>query len=269
MRPQGEYVPIFLLDFNQTTLVEQVKGHFFKSLRARVEEELNPAAYSDYVERFYQSRFHEIYSVRAGQIAEEIWLQYERFGREGLEEIDRRILEAFEGLLDYFIIQFCPDLNGVLLPETMLRHERVAPGKTDLWALIRDFLDFSREEETVYVDFIAMPEQLLLNTCKSFLVAERREKVFFIADLSLKGSCKEGFAMTDKGLYWRAPFDKPRKVLYQDLQDIKRHRDWLTINGHFFTANPSLNLKMYKLLKKLRGWRPATATVSGSGHGRG
>ena len=32
-------------------------------------------------------------------------------------------------------------------------------------------------------------------------------------------------------------------------------------NSHFFTANPSLNLKLYKLLKKLRGW-PAKAPAA-------
>jgi hypothetical protein len=94
------------------------------------------------------------------------------------------------------------------------------------------------------------------NACTSFLTADRKEKLLFICDLSLKGSCKEGFAMTDRAMYWRAPFDRPRAILYRDLRELRKDRDWLTINGHFFTANPTLNLKLYKLLKKLKSWQP-------------
>ena len=71
--------------------------------------------------------------------------------------------------------------------------------------------------------------------------------------------------MTDRGIYWRAPFDRARKVSYQELREIKREKDWLTINGHFFTANQSLNLKLFKLLKKLRGWhQPVSSPKEGA-----
>ena len=255
------YAPRFPLDFQAGNITEQVKTMFFRCLRSRVEEEHDPARYSDYVERFYQSKFREVYAIRAKQIAEDVTARWERFGTEALPEIDNRIDEAFEGLLDYFIIQFCPDLNGILLPSAILRYERVEPGKTDLWRMILDFLDFDREDEVFYFDFIAMPEALIANACQQFLRAGRREQVYFICDLSLKGNCKEGFALTDRGIYWRAPFDKPRQVAYADLQTVAKGKDWLTINGHFFTANPSLNLKLCKLLKKLRGWRPVATPV--------
>jgi Double zinc ribbon len=250
------YQPRHPLDFDAETMTAQVKALFFKSLRQRVEEEHDPARYSDYVERFYQSRFGEIYEVRAEQIAEDTLIQWERFGAEALPDIDRRIDESFEGLLDYFTIQFCPDLNGILLPGAILKYERAQPGRTDVWAMTRDFLDFEREQEVVYTDFISMPEDALKNACKNFLAADRKEKVWFICDLSLKGGCREGFSMTDQAIYWRAPLNKARKVSYRELHDIKREKEWITINGHFFTANPSLNLKIYKLLKKIKSWRP-------------
>lgn len=234
---------------------------FFRSLKGRVEEEHDPARYSDYVERFYQSKFRDVYAVRAKQIAQDVLTQWEQFGTEALPEIDRRLDVAFEGLLDYFIIQFCPDINGILLPDAILRYERIRPGQTDLWQMIQDFLDFDYEEEVFYFNFITMQETHVVNACKSFLRASRQEKVFFICDLSLKGNCKEGFAMTDRGIYWRAPFDKPRQVAYPELKAVAKGKDWLTINGHFFTANPSLNLKLLKLLKKLRGWQPATVAI--------
>ncbi|MBV6442101.1 MAG: zinc ribbon domain-containing protein [Haliscomenobacteraceae bacterium CHB4] len=261
-RQPSAYEPAYPLDFDADDLTDQVKTLFFGQLRRRVAEEHDAAKYSDYVERFYDSRFREIYNLRAGQIAEDALLQWERFGTEALQDIDRRLETAFEGLLDYFIIQFCPDLNGVLLPPAILKYEKVQPGKTDLGQLIRDFLDFDREDELFYFDFIAMPPELMANICKNFLFAERKERVWFICDLSLKGNGKEGFAMTDRAIYWRAPFDKPRRVLYNELKDIKKEKKWMTVNGHFFNANPSLNLKLCKLLKKLRGWRPVAAAVS-------
>ncbi|MBK7939704.1 MAG: zinc ribbon domain-containing protein [Lewinellaceae bacterium] len=144
---QTVYEPVYPLDFDPETITDQVKALFFRSLRMRVSEEHNVARYSDYVERFYQSRFRDIYSVRAEQIAEDSLIQWERFGQEAFPDIDRRISAAFEGLLDYFIIQFCPDLNGVILPTAILKYEKVQPGKTDQRAMIHDFLDFEREED--------------------------------------------------------------------------------------------------------------------------
>lgn len=253
------YKARYAFDFDSGDLTDQVKALFFRSLRQRIAEEHDLNRYSDFVERFYQSRFREVYEVRSGQIATDAHNRWKRFGQDVLPEIDRQVEASFEGLMDYFIIQFCPDLHNFVLPPSILRHEQAKPGKTDMWQLVRDYLDFDREEETVYFDFISMPGDLLANACKSFLLASRKEKVFFICDLSLKGSCKEGFAMTDHGLYWRAPFDRARKVHYTDIQQVKREKDWLTINGDFFTVNQAMNLKMYKLLKKLRGWRPVEA----------
>ena len=255
------YSPFYELDFDPLTLTEQVKTFFFRSLRQRVEEEHDPKKYADYVERFYQSKFRDIYGLRSEQIAEDVRTQWERFGTEALPEIDKRLGIAFEGLLDYFIIQYCPDLNGMLLPSAILKYEKAIPGKTDLWQMIQDFLDFEHEQEVFYYDFITMKPELLANACKSFLLADRQERVFFICDLSLKSNCKEGFAMTNKGLYWVAPFDRPRRLCYNDIEEVKREKEWVTLNGHFFNANPTLNLKLLKLLKKLRGWRPAVTKV--------
>ncbi|MCB0523528.1 MAG: zinc ribbon domain-containing protein [Lewinellaceae bacterium] len=251
------YQPVYPLEFDSVTLTEQVKALFFNTLRNRIELEHDTQKYGDYVERFYQSRFRDIYGLRSEQIAEDIMMQWERFGNEALMEIDKRLHTAFEGLLDFFIIQYCPDLNGILLPSAILKYEKVIPGKTDLWLMIRDFLDFDHEDEVFYFDFITMKPELLANACKSFLSAERQERVYFICDLSVKSNCKEGFAMTSKGIYWKSAFEKARKVMYKDIGTIQKQKDWLTINGHFFTANDSLNLKLCKLLKKLRGWQTA------------
>jgi hypothetical protein len=250
--PKKAYQPYFELNFESDDLTEQVKALFFRSLRKRVEEEHDIEKYSHYVERFYQSRFREVYSARSEQIAQTLQVHWNRFGVEGLPEIDQKLSNSFEGLLDFFTINYCPDLNGILLPSAILKYEHATPGKTDLWNMIRDYIDFEREEEQFYFNFYTMEAGLLATACKQFLSAQRGEKVFFICDLSIKGTCKEGFALTDEAIYWRAPFDKARAVRYKDLQQLTKAKDWITINGHFFTANTSLNLKLFKLLKKLK-----------------
>lgn len=260
------YLPAYPLEFNPDTLTEQVKALFFKSLRFRVEEELEAAQYTHYVERFYQSNFKNIYEARAEQISEDILMHWERFGAAGLPELDRMIEDAFEGLLDYFIIQFCPDLNGVILPPVILRYEKAQAARTDLGLMVRDYLNFEQENDLkLYFDFIRMPETALNNAIKYFLHADKGERVFFVCDMTLKGTCREGFALTDKGIYWRNSFEKPRKVLYKDLRELKRQKQWVLINGNFFSVNPCFNLKMLKLLKKLRAWsalpKPAAQSV--------
>jgi hypothetical protein len=245
-----EYKALYPLDFDPETITDQVKAHFFKGLRQRVKEEHDLQQYSHYVERFYDSKFNGIYDVRADQIAEDAMIQWERHGKKAYADIDNRIEVAFEGLFDYFFIHFCNDLNKIKLPQEILKYEHA---KTDMATMITDYLQTQNEPEVFHYDFIVMPQDLLSNACQSFLTAERSEKVFFICDLSLKGTCKEGFALTNKGIYWKPQFDKSRTISYQNLKEIKRDKDFLTINGYFFTANPSLNLK-YKLLRKLRGW---------------
>ncbi|MEN0003779.1 MAG: hypothetical protein AAF798_06535, partial [Bacteroidota bacterium] len=62
---------------------------------------------------------------------------------------------------------------------------------------------------------------------------------------------KEGFALTEAALYWKAYLQKPKIVAFQQLQSIKREKDWLLINWEFFSANASINVKLLKLLKKI------------------
>jgi len=247
------YQARYVIDFTEADLSTQIKALFFASLRQRVQDEHDIQKYSDFVERFYQSAFREVYEVRSVQIARDAALRYDRFGADALPEIDERISSSFDGLLDYFIIQFCPDLHGFILPSAILRHEQSKPGKTDPRQMIADYLDFDREKETFYTDFISMPAEYLANACKNFLFAGRKEKVYFIADLSIKGNCRNGFAMTDQALYWKLPFAKAQSAAYHGMRSVNREKEWMHIDGKFFTVNPGLNLKLCKLLKKMKG----------------
>ncbi len=252
--PSG-YTPRFAVDFVPERMPPQLKSLFFRLLLQRLQEEHDVRRHSEYVQRFYDSRFATIFEARIAQIARDTLALWERSGRAALPAIDRFLEDALEGLLDYFIIEFCPDLNTVWLPSAMLRYETPPSAAADWKRMVLDFLDFEHEPEVCYTQLIAMPEELLLQACRRFLFADKTEQVFFICDLSLKGNCREGFAMTDRAIYWRAPLDKARAVPYEKLTPLCFERDWLLVGGHFFTANPSLNLKLYRLLRKLHRWK--------------
>ncbi len=249
---QTSYTPRYALDFVPERIGTQLKALFFRLLLERVREEHNIQKHSQYVQRFYDSRFATIFEARTAQLAQEVLTRWERFGQAGLPAIDQFLEDAFEGLLDYFIIEFCPDLNEVWLPSAILRYECPLAKEVNIGRMVFDFLDLERELEVCYTNFATMPEELMANACKRFLFAGKSEQVFVICDLSLRGNCREGFALTDRALYWRAPLGRAHGVAYEDLHEVRFEREWLLINGHFFTANPSLNLKLYKLLKKLR-----------------
>lgn len=224
---------------------------FFKALRRRVEEEHRGEQFQAYSERLYESGFRDTAYRKAAHLAEEL-KALDKAGEANPAEVNRRIVEFFEDQLDYFIIHHCQDINDIPLPETILRWQGVSLDDIDLFQLVLDYLDFSSEpDEVVYTDFVKMPVGKLKNAGKYFLFPEREERIFLICDQSLLGSCKEGFALTGRALYWKAQLQTARKAEYRNLQSIHREKEWLLINGHFFHANPSLDLKIMKLLKKL------------------
>ncbi|MCB0641187.1 MAG: hypothetical protein KDC44_06085, partial [Phaeodactylibacter sp.] len=122
----------------------------------------------------------------------------------------------------------------------------------DLFQMCMDYLAFEQEpEESVFFNFLQMPVEKLRNAGKSFFFPEKDERIYFLCDQSLLGSLKEGYAMTEKAIYWKAPFEKPRKVLYSNLHNVVREKDWIRINDLFFNATLTLNVRMMKLLKKI------------------
>lgn len=251
-RPEpAAYQSVYPLSFSRGNLTDQVDALFFKSLRERVREEGDERRYNEFVARFYDSRFRTVYSVRCMQIAKDAAAKWERFGTEALPDIDRLIERAFEGLLDYFIIQYCADLCPVILPSEILRYEQVKPTPEILPRMIFDYLDFAHEDERIYTDFLNIQREVLLTACLKFLKAQSNERVLFLCDTSLKGMGAEGFAMSDKAIYWKAPMQKPAAIHYDKIKSVEKRRDWLLINGQYFHVNLSLDLKVFKLLKKI------------------
>lgn len=133
-----------------------------------------------------------------------------------------------------------------------MKYERAVRGNVDLKQLIFDYLDLASEKERVYTDFVKMPFNTLQNAAKSFVFAAKDEFIFLISDSTFLGSGKEGFAMTEFGLYWKAPLEKPQKIYFHQIARLEKHKTWLKVNNRFFNVNPSLNTKMLFLLEKLK-----------------
>ena len=246
--------PIRRLNY-QGNMPQQIEEQFFLAFRQRVEEEHHPNQVQAYSERMYQSGFQEVVQRRAEQLAARIQAMPPE---EKLNDtaINALLENTFEDLLDYFIIHFCKDLNTIKLPEAILSYQGLRWEDINLFQMVMHYLDFAAESETVYTDFFAMPVDKLKNASQSFLFANAQERIFFICDQSILGSLREGFAITDQGIYWKAHLEKARAALFSNLQTIERKKDWITINSAFFNVNPSVNLKLLKLLKKIRRSRP-------------
>lgn len=229
---------------------KQITDYFFKALQERMNEEHRSEQYKDYMELMYSSGFRDVLQIRAKQLVEEV-KKFHLPTMDATVTIDRFLTHHFDDLLDYFIISEAKELNDIALPEAILKYQNVSLEETDAYQMVLDYLDFANEKATIYTDFLAMPMKKLKNASKSFLFPDKNEKIFLICDQTLFGSCSEGFALTEGGLYWKAHLEKPQKAYYKSLFQVERGKDWLVVNGHFFNANPSINLKMLKLLKKL------------------
>jgi hypothetical protein len=215
-----------------------IAGRFFRILKEKVREEQDAETHPLYLQRFADSEFQQTFDIRMEQLAAEA---------PGEAQLDRFLDE----LADFFMLHYCRDLLVVHIPEVVLQYHQAAPDRVDRYQMIMDFLHFDSVPEKVYTNLLDMPAAKLRQATQAFLFPQKDERIFFICDLSLLGNCKEGFAMTDRALYWKAPMEKARRVAYTELEAILREKDWLRINGHFFHASPVLNIRLLKLLKRL------------------
>lgn len=221
-------------------------------MQQKAEEEQPGTDVEAYRELLYESGFRDLLHRREAQLADD--LRYISDQGATVARQNQKVQQQLDELTDYFLIHYARELNPIPLPEAILRHH--GPGAEDhpLETVIFDYLHFADEpDETVYTDFVKMPVQKLRNAGKFFLKPERRdERIYFICDQSLLGSCKEGFAMTERGLYWKAQLQTPHYVLYESLGTVRREKDWLLIDEKFFNINLRFNIKMLKLLKRLQ-----------------
>ena len=222
---------------------EQLVGR----LRDRVIAEQNAARIDAYLERLQSSDYKLTVERRLAQWSAE-WKQKDA---EEKTEAPQALRYLIDDLLDFFFIIHCSDMNAAVLPESMLQYQHLSVSEVDGAKLAMDYLDFGAEEERVYTDFVELPVRKIRNASKNFLFPEREERIWFICDQSLLGNAKEGFAMTEKGLYWKTGFQPAQRVYYHKLFSLRKEKEWLLINDLYFNATPSLNTKMIWLLRRL------------------
>lgn len=239
-----------LIDWEQD-VAAQITAHFFANLQEKVRDEYGQTEHLPFSERVYESGFRDIVERRAKQVGEKLETQL-NLDAISLKTANKKVVALLEELTDFFVIRYCQDLLQVPLPESILKYQHLKLEEIDLFQMVLDYLDFAHESEVVYTDFLVMPVEKLKNAGRSFLFPEKNEKILLICDQSLFGSCKEGFALTEKGIYWKAHLQKARQVQYDQIRGVEKEKDWININGYFFNVNVSLNQKMLKLLKKLR-----------------
>ena len=173
-------------------------------------------------------------------------------GQRTVAAATERLDNTLADLVEYFIVETAGDLSGRVLPQRLLRHQSVDWTTVDLFRLVMDYLDFDNETERIFTDFVAMPARALRNATASFLKAGKDERVFFICDQSLISAAKNGFAVTDSGLYWKNVLQPAGSILFNELTEVQLAGGHLELNKQFFNAGGTLNLKMAVLLDKLR-----------------
>ena len=236
----------------QQGLEQEVADRFNIAFEKRLKEEHHPSLHSAYIDRFFKGEFRTSADFRIRQLAE--YLLGVSGDKKEVEKQKSIILNrAFEELIDYFIIRYCADLNEAFFPESILKYQGMELESINLSEMIADYLDFEHEEESVFTNFVSMPAKKLKNAADSFLQPKKGETLYFICDLSLLANCKDGFAMTNEAIFWKMPLENKQRVFYKKLKDVKREEDWISINGIFFNAGTTLNLKLIRLLKRLMG----------------
>ena len=238
----------------QQPILEQFTEQFFLALKRRIKDEHHGVNFQAFSERVYESGFRDTVARRADELHEKVE-QQKANDTANSRLINQAAEKMLEDLLDYFIIRFCPDLTQVHLPQAILKHQYGNSRKSDLKKLIFDYLDLENENERIYEDLSEMPIESLKNAGTSYLFPAKDEKIFFLCDTSLLGNGKTGFAMSDQTLYWRPAFQKAKKMNYKRIDEVSLEKDWITINEQFFNINPAINLKILKLLKKIKGWK--------------
>ncbi|MBK8704859.1 MAG: hypothetical protein IPN33_15605 [Saprospiraceae bacterium] len=222
---------------------------FFDSLRREVAATFPGVAWQALTEKLYASGFRDMLHRRMSQLAEQIKAKNEAWTRSTTQKT--HLLWLFDELIDYFLIRHATDMIPYGLPEPILKYQQHTLANIDRYAMVMDYMGWPQESESVYTDFLAMPVDHLRNASKYFLFPEKEERIFFICDQSIFGGCTEGFAVTERGLYWKAPLAKAKRYMFHDEANLELSKEWLTINDSFFNAGTTLNYKIFKLLKKM------------------
>ena len=228
-------------------------------LRAELEDRLGErlsayfgaAALPEYLQRYHRAEnFHRIRDANLQQLS--AWINARPPGAEA----GRRKRRALGELIEYFIVESAADLHGNHFPQHVLRYQGAEWDRTDLYRLVMDYLNFREGAERVYTDFVTIPPKVLKRASEGYLRTGPDERLFFICDQGILGAGKQGFAMTDAGIYWKNVMQPAGAATYTTLREVSRKQDHLLIDGQYFDAGEPLNLRVALLLDKLRRLEP-------------
>lgn len=249
-----DYQAHYPLNFKEMgKLKDQIGTYFFTELKKKLVEEQDVKLYEQYVRHFYDSGFDKQFDKKAEQLADEAYTIHLKQDETVDPTIDNLLKTNFDALIDHFMIMHCKTINPVSLSENILKYQNAKRDDVILGEMIHDYLDLENESrEKFYLNFLKIPENKMKNAAQSFLFADAKEMIYVLGDQTVFGSCKEGFALTERGIYWKHHFHKAYAVFYDNLQEIKKENEWITINGRYFHVNASFDLKLMKLLKKIK-----------------
>ncbi len=232
----------------KTWNLSELKIAFREHLQERLLAYFGAGKLKSYLRRLEESTSFQ--SLRDGSLRNlMLWLNE---GHAPATAAQRRLRNTLADLTEYFVVETAGDLSGGVLPQRLLRHQSIDWDTADIFKVVMDYLDFDRESERVYTDFVTMPSRALRNATKSFLQAKKDERIYFICDQSLISQAKNGFAVTDAGLYWKNVLQPAGVVTFTTLERVHLAQGHLQLDGQFFNAGSRLNLKMAVLLDKLR-----------------
>lgn len=248
-----EYQAKYPLDFRETVrLPLQLRTYFLKALRERLIAEGNGQYFDDYVDRFYETSFLQTFDEAAKEMVEHCYLLHKGHFTLAQRQVDAYLTEKFQSLMNTFIISEGSKIHTPPITDKVLQYDETSVSDQRMGDMVLDYLDMEEEQEQWYADMTEMPSHKLQNAYDRFLFVEHSESIFLICDQTIFGSCNEGFALTNKALYWKAHFNKAQRMNYNEIDTIELTEEWLVLNGKFFNANPAINVKMMHLLKKLQ-----------------
>lgn len=224
-----------------------LKQDFRDLLTARVSAYFGPKSVDRYLKHLQQDeRFQQVRDSGLNSLL--TWLKNNAASTAG----PARITNVQADLVEYFLVESAAELHGRTFPQRALRYQSADPETVDFFRLVMDYLNFAEESDTVYTDFVTMPKRALRNATNAFLKASKDERILFICDQSLISQAKNGFAMTDAGVYWKNIFQPPGVAVYRTMAPPRIEAGHLVLDTQFFDAGPRLNLKLALLLDKLR-----------------
>ncbi len=241
----------FLLQEDET-FEKEFLGLFLKRIRKRVVEDHQASNIEEYLQLFYTSGFNKQLLETGRQLKQELFEQNELLGKT-IEWDDQHhlMLETVEQQVDYFIIHFCEAINEIALSQSILKYDSTRSEKLDFPSLLNDFLQPEIAAYTIHSNLLNFSKMQIKNATTLYLFPATDERIFLMGDLSIRQNGKVGFAFTDKALYWKAQFQEAGILNYNNISLIEVKKDWLLLNGQFFSVSSSFNLRTVYLLRYL------------------